>query len=71
MKVKNLAKKIKELNIESCTDCPFYKRDGCKIHGTICIGTAHNVDTAKGLLQLEHFIKTKEIVEILEEEEND
>lgn len=68
MEVKELAKKIKELGIESCTDCPFYKRDGCKIHGNICIDNKRNINNAKGLLQLEHFIKTGEIKEILEEE---
>ena len=71
MKVKKLAKKIKELNIEGCTDCPFYKRDGCKIHGNICIDNSRNINNAKGLLQLEHFVKTKEIIEILEEKESD
>lgn len=71
MKVKNLAEKIKELNIDSCTSCPFYKRDDCKLHGTVCIDINNNIGTAEGLLQLEHFIKTGEVKEILEEEEND
>lgn len=69
MKVKNLAEKIKELNIDSCTSCPFYKRDDCKLHGTVCIDINNNIGTAEGLLQLQHFIKTGAIKEILEEEE--
>lgn len=71
MKVKNLAEKIKELNIDSCTSCPFYKRDDCKLHGTVCIDINNNIGTAEGLLQLQHFIKTGAIKELLEEEEND
>lgn len=69
MKIKNLAEKIKELNIDSCTSCPFYKRDDCKLHGTVCIDINNNIGTAEGLLQLQHFIKTGAIKEILEEEE--
>ena len=71
MEVKELTKKIKKLNIEGCTDCPFYKRDGCKVHGNICIDNNRNINNAKGLLQLEHFFKTGEVKEILEEEGND
>lgn len=70
MKVKNLAEKIKELNIDSCTSCPFYKRDDCKLHGTVCIDINNNIGTAEGLLQLQHFIKTGAIKEILEEEDD-
>jgi hypothetical protein len=68
MKVKNLAGKIKELNIEGCTSCPFNERTTCKIHGNICISINNNIDNAKGLLQLEHFFKTGEVKEILEGE---
>ena len=71
MEVKELAERIKELNIQSCTYCPFYKRDNCKLHGNICIDNSRNINNAKGLLQLEHFFKTGEVKEILEEEEND
>lgn len=70
MKIKNLAEKIKELNIDSCTSCPFYKRDDCKLHGTVCIDINNNIGTAEGLLQLQHFIKTGAIKEILEEEDD-
>lgn len=69
MKVKNLAEKIKKLNIDSCTSCPFYKRDDCKLHGTVCIDINNNIGTAESLLQLQHFLKTGEVKEILEEEE--
>lgn len=68
MEVKELAERIKELNIQSCTYCPFYKRDDCKLHGTVCIDINNNIGTAEGLLQLQHFIKTGAIKEILEEE---
>lgn len=61
MKVKELANKIKELNIESCTCCPFYKRDGCKLHGTICVCIDVNIGSAESLLQLEHFFETGEV----------
>ena len=68
MKVKKLAKKIKELNIEGCASCPFNERATCKIHGNICISINNNINNAKGLLQLEHFFKTGDVKEILEEE---
>lgn len=68
MEIKELVKKIKELNIESCTYCPFYKRDDCKLHGTICVCIDVNIGSAESLLQLEHFFKTGEVKEILEEE---
>lgn len=73
MKVKELAKKIKELDIASCTSCPFceearwFGRD-CKLHGTICVCIDVNIGSAESLLQLEHFFKTGEVKEILEEE---
>ncbi|MFQ9545332.1 MAG: hypothetical protein ACLR02_09970 [Clostridium sp.] len=70
MEVKELVKNIKELNIESCTGCPFYKRDDCKLHGVACI-VNKNLGLAESILQLEHFFKTGEVKEILEEEEND
>lgn len=63
MKVKNLAEKIKKLNIDSCTSCPFYKRDDCKLHGTVCIDINNNIGTAESLLQLQHFLKTGEVKE--------
>lgn len=69
MEVKELAKKIRELNIESCTYCPFYKRDDCKLHGNICIDNSRNINNAKGLLQLEHFFKTGEVKEILNDDD--
>lgn len=67
MEVKELARKIKELNIECCAGCPFYKRDvlrvGCKLHASVCvcINVDSNVDNAEGLLQLEHFFETGEV----------
>jgi len=71
VKVKKLAEKIKKLNIDSCTSCPFYKRDGCKLPEITCVCIDRTIALAKGLLQLEHFLKTGEVKEILEEEEND
>lgn len=71
MEVKELAERIKELNIQSCTGCPFHKRDDCKLHGTVCIDINNNIGSAESLLQLEHFFETGEVKEILEEEEND
>lgn len=76
MEVKELANKIKELNIASCTSCPFCEEErwfgrDCKLHGTICICIDVNIGSAESLLQLEHFFETGEVKEILEEEEND
>lgn len=67
MKVKELANKIKELNIASCTSCPF-KRDYCELHGVACIDVNENLGFAESLLQLEHFFETGAIKKILEEE---
>lgn len=70
MEVKELANKIKELNIVGCTYCPFSERTTCKIHGIICVDNNRNINYAKSLLQLEHFFEG-EVKEILEEEKND
>lgn len=70
MEVKELAEKIKELNIDSCTSCPF-KRDYCELHGVACIDVNENLGFAESLLQLEHFFETGAIKKILEEEKND
>ena len=57
MKVKKLAKKIEELSIQSCTSCPFYKRDDCKLHSSLCVCEGRNVSVAESILQLEEFFK--------------
>lgn len=66
MEVKELAEKIEKLNIQSCTGCPFYKRDDCELHGVACIDVNENLGFAESLLQLEHFFETGEVTEILE-----
>lgn len=60
MKVKKLAKKIKELNVKSCGSCPFFDRSSCKLHTSntdICVNINSNIDTAEAILQLEKFFK--------------
>lgn len=68
MEVKELAKKIRELNIETCGDCPFYETPIiCKLHGDICI--MDSTEVAKGLLQLKMFFETEEVKEILNDDD--
>lgn len=60
MKVKKLAKKIEGLNVKSCGSCPFFDRSDCKLHTDMCVNINSNIDTAKGILQLEKFFKERE-----------
>lgn len=61
MKVKKLVKKIEKLSIQSCTSCPFHKRNGCKLHSSLCVCEGRNISVAESILQLEKFFKAGEI----------
>ena len=70
MEVKELARIIKERNVEMCFECPLssYGTLHCKLHGDICM--MYPI-VAECLLQLEEFFETGVALEILEEEKND
>lgn len=59
MKVKELAKKIKEMNVQSCGYCPFHKEirygNDCKLHSSMCIYKGRNTAIADDILQLEKY----------------
>lgn len=56
MKVKKLVKKIEEINVQGCSDCPFSnKRLDCKLSSSMCIYKGRNTAIADDILQLEKY----------------
>ena len=71
MEVKELAKKIEEMNVQSCGYCPFRKgmryENDCKLHSSMCIYKGRNTAIADDILILEKYFEDIEEVEEFEE----
>ena len=56
MEVKELVKKIEEMNVQSCSDCPFSnERLDCILDSSMCICVGRNTAIADDILQLEKY----------------
>ena len=59
MEVKELVKKIEEMNVQSCGYCPFHKEmwygNDCKLHSSMCICKGRNTAIVNDILQLEKY----------------